>query len=162
VAPLAGARLQVDVHEVVDDPEHHTHRPGLVPALRARHEAGRLDLRVHPFFTDDELWAYLRSLDVSVLPYRFGTHSGWLEACVDLGTTVVAPRCGWYHHQQPVLSYASDDDGFAADELIAAVRAAHRDRPVWQADRRWRRAQRAAVATAHREVYERALGGAPE
>ena len=24
------------------------------------------------------------SLDVSVLPYRFGTHSGWLEACRDL------------------------------------------------------------------------------
>ncbi len=157
VAPLEGACLRVDVHAVVDDPDHHTYRPGLVPELRKRHEDSRLDLHVHPFFTDGELWAYLRALDVSVLPYRFGTHSGWLEACADLGTTVVAPRCGWYHHQQPVLSYASDDGDFAADELIAAIRTAHRERPIWQADPLWRRAQRAAIAAAHREVYERAL-----
>lgn len=160
VAPLAGARLQVDVHEVVDDPGHHTHRAGLVAALRERHAAGRIDLCVHPFLTDDELWGYLRSLDVSVLPYRFGTHSGWLEACADLGTTVVAPRCGWYHQQQPVLGYDADDDGFDADQLVAAVRTAHRDRPVWQADPTWRRAQRTAIAAVHDVVYERAISAA--
>ena len=52
---------------------------------------------------------YLASLDVSVLPYRFGTHSGWLEACRDLGTAVVAPTCGYYADQGPVLPYVHDE-----------------------------------------------------
>ena len=38
---------------------------------------------------------------MSVLPYRFGTHSGWLEACFDLGTAVIAPSCGFYRQQHP-------------------------------------------------------------
>ena len=41
------------------------------------------------------------SVTVSVLPYRFGTHSGWLEACFDLGTAVIAPSCGFYKQQRP-------------------------------------------------------------
>ena len=59
---------------------------------------------MHDYFSDDELWDYLHALDVSVLPYRFGTHSGWLEACHDLGTTVVAPTCGFYAEQRPCLT----------------------------------------------------------
>ena len=73
--------------------------------------AGLLDLRVHDYFTDDELWRYLSSLDVSVLPYRFGTHWGWLEACRDLGTAVIAPTCGYFADQAPVLSYQHDEAG---------------------------------------------------
>ena len=61
---------------------------------------------MHDYFTDDELWDYLSSLDVSVLPYRFGTHSGWLEACFDLGTIVLAPDCGYYAEQRPCVTYA--------------------------------------------------------
>ena len=49
---------------------------------------------MHDFFPDADLWDYLEGLDVSVLPYRFGTHSGWLEACYDLGTPVLAPTAG--------------------------------------------------------------------
>ncbi|MGI8711189.1 MAG: glycosyltransferase family 1 protein [Acidimicrobiales bacterium] len=157
LAPLPDAVLRVDVHAVVDDAVHHAYVAGLVPALRARAATGAIDVRIHPFFTDEELWAYLASLDVSVLPYRFGTHSGWLEACADLGTTVIAPRCGWYHHQQPVLSYASDDEGFDAAGLFAAVSEAYRDRPRWRADPAWRRWQRVAIARGHRDLYERAL-----
>ncbi|HEX2575596.1 MAG TPA: hypothetical protein VHK88_04555, partial [Aquihabitans sp.] len=91
VARLGEAVLRVDVHDVVDDLAHHAHVPHLVGRLRERAAAGAIDLRVHPFFTDDELWDYLEGLDASLLPYRFGTHSGWLEACADLGTTVIAP-----------------------------------------------------------------------
>jgi len=112
---------------------------------------------MHPFFTDDELWQYLESLAVSVLPYRFGTHSGWLEACADLGTTVVAPRCGWYHHQQPVLSYDADETGFDAGGLADAVTDAYDRRPVWQIDPARRLEQRIAIAEAHRRLYDEAL-----
>ena len=65
---------------------------------------------MHDYFSDEDLWAYLASLDLSVLPYTFGTHSGWLEACRDLQTTVLAPSCGYYAEQGPVLSYTNDGD----------------------------------------------------
>jgi hypothetical protein len=48
------------------------------------------DVRVHAPFSDEELWDRPEGLDHSVLPYRFGTRSGWL-ACHDLGTAVLAP-----------------------------------------------------------------------
>ena len=56
-----------------------------LPAICGLCCPGQIDLCVHDCFSDEELWTYLESLDVSVLPYRFGTHSGWLEACHDLG-----------------------------------------------------------------------------
>ena len=70
---------------------------------------------------DAELFAYLASLDVAVLPYRFGTHSGWLEACRDLGTTVVAPSCGYYADQGPVVSYVNEEDRFDPDSFEQAL-----------------------------------------
>lgn len=80
----AGGSLPVDVHpDVVDNPA-----LVLVQALATAEE---LELRVHGRQTVDELTASLQRLDVPVLPHRFGTHSGWLEACRDVGTTVVAP-----------------------------------------------------------------------
>ena len=63
---------------------HRRHDRG-VPAVRHRRSptasapwrtSDALELRVHDYFTDDELWGYLQGLDVSVLPYQFGTHSG--------------------------------------------------------------------------------------
>ena len=49
--------------------------------------------------SDDELFAELAHLDLLVLPYRFGTHSGWIELCRDLGVAVVVPDCGHYFDQ---------------------------------------------------------------
>ena len=73
---------------------------------------------------------------MSVLPYRFGTHSGWLEACVDLGTAVVAPSCGFYAEQQPVHSYRHDEDGL--DARIAGGGGAARVRAAAGVPRRRR------------------------
>ena len=84
-ATAAGGRLRVDVHDTVDLADR-------LPQLRELAAAGALDLAVHPRFDDDELVRYLQTLSVSLLPYRFGTHSGWLEACRDVGTTVIAPE----------------------------------------------------------------------
>ena len=76
-----------------------------------------------------ELWEYLNAIDVSVLPYRFGTHSGWLEACFDLGTAVVAPSCGFYAEQRPCVIYRHDETGLDAASLAGAVRSAYAQAP---------------------------------
>ncbi|WP_253943917.1 glycosyltransferase [Nocardioides marmotae] len=157
VAALPGAVLQVDAHHDVMDEDGPRRDNRLATYLRGLEADGLVDLRVHDYFSDAELWAYLSSLDVSVLPYRFGTHSGWLEACRDLGTTVVAPTCGYYADQGPVLSYVHAEDTYDAATLAAAVRAAHAERPRLGASIDERRRQRAEVAAAHDRVYAAAL-----
>jgi hypothetical protein len=156
---LPGAVLRVDVHTEVLDPSGRHHDARLVAWLEEAARRRRLRLEVHDFFTDDQLWTYLRDeIDVSVLPYRFGTHSGWLEACHDLGTTVVAPDCGFYAQQRPCLTYGHDEKrGLDAASLAAAVVFARERRPRWQAARSERRGERVAVAAAHRALYLRVL-----
>lgn len=154
---LPGARLQVNVHHDVADTDGARHDPLLMRWLRDAEAAGRLGLAVHDCFSDEELWQYLESLDVSVLPYRFGTHSGWLEACYDLGTTVVAPTCGYFAEQRPCLTYRHDERGLDVPSLQAAIRTAYEQRPRWQASLADRRQERADLAAAHRAVYDAVL-----
>ncbi|WP_329163154.1 glycosyltransferase [Streptomyces anulatus] len=151
---LPGAVLRVDCHPDVDDPESHWYAPGVLDELRGMSREGRLELSVHDYFDDDALWDYLIGLDVSVLPYRFGTHSGWLEACHDLGTTVVAPSCGFYAQQRPCLIYGHDRQGLDAASLRDAVRTAYQERPTWRADPVERGAERFRIARAHEALYE--------
>jgi glycosyltransferase involved in cell wall biosynthesis len=141
---LPGARLRVDAHDDASG-------VAVAAALDG------LDVRVHGRFSDDELWDYLSDLDVSVLPYRFGTHSGWLEACRDLGTTVLAPSCGYYADQGPVLVFRHDDSGLDQASLTDAVRRAWARRADFGADPAARIRQRLDVSAAHRQVYRRAL-----
>jgi hypothetical protein len=136
------------------------HSPDLAQCLRDLAARGRIDLRVHDFFTDPELWDYLGSLDVSVLPYRFGTHSGWLEACFDLGTTVLAPDCGYYAEQRPCVTYAvpgATGANPAVPTLREALERVHRERPQWRADPEVRRAERRRLARAHEAIYDAVL-----
>jgi hypothetical protein len=130
-------------------------------ALLAYENRPRVEVRVHPYFSDDQLWEYLASLSVSVLPYRFGTHSGWLEACHDLGTAIIAPDCGFYHQQRPAEVFRFDEDAFDADSLRAAVHRTHdrwqsgvaAPRPTWEQ----RRSERHDLASAHARLYREAL-----
>lgn len=148
VADLPGAVLRVDAHD--DD--------------RGRAVAAALpgiDVRVHPEFSDDELWAYLSGLDLAVLPYRFGTHSGWLEACHDLGTAVAAPDCGFYAEQAPCLSFGHDEHRLDEASLAAAVRIAHATRPGRRATPESRAAQRREVAATHARIYRSVLSARP-
>ncbi len=155
VADLPDAVLQINIHkDVMEGGDRHD--AALASALRQHAAAEDLELHVHDFLPDDELWRYLAALDVSVLPYRFGTHSGWLEACRDLGTTVVAPSCGYYADQGPVLGYVHDEDHLDAATLAEAVRTAYVERPRWGVDADFRRRQRAEVAHAHAVVYAEA------
>jgi len=161
VAELPCAVLRVDVHDEVFNPDNHWYAPQVGHAILHYKSADHVQIRVHPYFTDDELWEYLTSLTVSVLPYRFGTHSGWLEACFDLGTAVIAPSCGYYHQQRPCGMFGFGENRFDAMSLQCAVREAYRR---WQAGlaaprATWaqRRTERIHIATAHRRLYEDVL-----
>lgn len=151
-----GLRVRIDVHHDVADPRHDNHDPDLMTLLhRSVADADAVaDLHVHHYFSDDELWGYLESIDAFLLPYVFGTHSGLLEACRDLGTAVIAPALGGYadqgaHH----LFEASEQDGIDRDDLMRAlVDAARAGRPdPVPAD--VRDAQRRDVAEAHVAIY---------
>lgn len=107
---------------------------------------GRLVPSPERRLTDDELWDHLAGLDVLVLAYRFGTHSGFVEACHDLGTAVVAPRVGFLAEQQAVVPYDLDVPG----SLTAALRRVEPQRPADPADRQ---AQREQLAAAHAALY---------
>ena len=126
LAGIPGARLRIDIHHEVFDPGAYAYDPVVGGRLRAlAATVDHVELHEHDYFGDDELWEYLNAIDVSVLPYRFGTHSGWLEACFDLGTAVVAPSCGFYAEQRPCLTYRHDETGLDAASLAHAVRSAY-------------------------------------
>ena len=134
--------------------------PDVVPRLEQYRRAG-VDVRVHPRFTDAELADYLMDMDVAVLPYRFGTHSGWAEACYDAGTTVVNPDCGYFaeQHDGPVFHYGTD--GLDASGLRTAVAVGIESRRHGGEDvqRRQQRArQRQWVRDRTVELYEGAAG----
>ena len=153
VRDIPGAVLQVNGHTDVLDPAGARYERPLAEYLHAAASAGLIELEVHDFFEDGALWDYLESLTVSVLPYRFGTHSGWMEACRDLGTAVIAPDCGFYRDQGPVFSYDHSEAGLDAATLVRAVHEAHERRPPAPASIADRRAERQRIATAHARLY---------
>lgn len=153
-AELPDAELRVNIHRDVADPAAPAPAPGLLQALDDLHRRGRLTLTVHDYFDDDQLWDYLASLDLSVLPYRFGTHSGWLEACHDLGTAVAAPDCGFYAQQRPCLTYGhTQQAGLDERSLREAVRTAFEKRPAPRATATDRVRERGELAAAHQALY---------
>jgi hypothetical protein len=154
---MPGARLRVDAHTDVMTPVFLRYAPELAEGLRRLEAQGVLELNVHDYFSDAELWDYFQGLDLSVLPYRFGTHSGWLEACHDLGTVVAAPDCGFYAEQRPCLTYAVGPAPVRSTSLQQSVLTAYRHRPQWRADPEERRAERELLAEEHRGLYERVL-----
>lgn len=150
---LPDARLRLDVHPDVLDPAHGEPRAA---ALRSFLDTVRghaqFELAVHPRFSDDELWDYLQSIDLCVLPYRFGTHSGWLEACVDLGTGVLVPATGCYGSQHGHPTYTLQEGN-----LAGAVRAIHADPSLARPERPDRVRQRQQIAAEHRRIYRRVI-----
>jgi len=155
---LPNAILQVNGHRDVLERTGARRHDALARLLTDGADRGDLELHVHDFLPDNLLWDYLEALDVSVLPYRFGTHSGWLEACRDLGTTVVAPSCGYYAHQGPVETYLHDEHSYDEQSLCDALVRAHAAGPPSPVSVEERRAQRQEIATAHKQIYQRLLG----
>jgi hypothetical protein len=115
---------------------------------------------VRPRPDDDGLARELVDLDVSVLPYAHGTHSGWLELCWDLGVPVLSPDVGAIadQHREPwALATFDASRPEAVGEALARLLAAPLPLPAAE-----RLAERARVADqnhrAHAAVYRRALG----
>ena len=163
VPQVPGTTLEVAIHRDVLAPEHPRHDPTVAALLARAARVPGVDVRVHDYLDDAELHAQLVALDVSVLPYRFGTHSGWLEMCRDLGTDVLAPDLGHYADQGPVDVYRHGPDGAVDVPSLVAALAAVRDRgPRPPISVEERRRQRQEVAAAHDAVYARAVERARE
>ncbi len=159
VRQIPEATLRLDIDSDVFDQFSHWHSPTVGAKLCDYATYDEVDIRVHPRFEDEQLWTYLTSVDASVLPYRFGTHSGWLEACHDLGTAVVAPTCGFYGQQHPCATYEFGLDTFVPSTLIDAVARTYDTRStVARATRAVRAAERDVIAAAHLDIYRGALG----
>ncbi|MFZ7087464.1 hypothetical protein [Curtobacterium sp. RRHDQ10] len=117
-----------------------------------------------PRLSDADLAASIADLDVAVLPYRHGTHSGWVELCFDLGVPVVGPHVGHAGEQHPEAFRAFDRGSaeslaaaFADTVQVDAARPGSPERVARIARRRaMRREQRTAIDRAHRAVYETA------
>lgn len=129
--------------------------------LEAYRAAG-VDVRVHPCFDDRQLSAYLADVDVLVLPYRFGTHSGWVEAAHDAGVHTVVPDCGYFQEQHSSALFHYGRTEFDATSLTDAVETAVSLTRGGQASedeaRRRRRAEeRHRVRAAHARLYHQVL-----
>ncbi len=144
-ASLGGGRLRVDVHpDVVADPR-----------LEGLDSVAGVEVVVHERYDDLELERYVRRSHVTVIPHRWGTHSGWLELARDLGTTVVAPSCGHYAGQwDAVVTYSHDErHGLDDASLISAVARAVGEPAPSPAERGERLRDLEDVRRTHAEVY---------
>lgn len=152
--------VRVHLHEEVLDPAHPRHDAALLQLLTAGASTGRVDLRCHPPLGDEDLWDDLQATDLAVLPYRGGTHSGWVEMCYDLGTPVLVPEgVGHIAGQHPNPHFRWDD---LETTVTAAVREARAAGPVrYDPGERAaaRVAERAQVVRAHVRLYRELAAG---
>ncbi len=106
-----------------------------------------VDMDVTPGrLTDAQLWERIQGAGAVVLPYRWGTHSGLIEAARDLGVRSVAPAHGAYGDQGAELF------GTVADCVTALARPSCPG-PLPVAERV---AQRRHLAAEHQRIYSRA------
>lgn len=131
--------------------------------MEAADESPTVSVRRTERLSDAEIEAWIAGLDLFVLPYAHGTHSGWAEICFDLGVPVAGTAVGHIGEQHPseFLSIDLDD----ARSLASAVRAAagRREPSTQRAARLAQRhagrlAEREAVRAAHAELYAETRG----
>lgn len=161
--PLGALRANVDPHLVprlldVLPPEAQLHldlRPGRGEQLRqtlgldGQTDDPRLRIVERESGSEHDFATRVAEFDVLVLPYRHGTHSGWVEAAHDVGVPVVAPAVGYWHEQHPLHSFELDDD----ESLTQALRAAA-SQVLDPARAGARLAQRRDLMTEHARLYD--------
>lgn len=170
LAPVAagrpGAHLRIVVESQAwrdacgDDPESSGEHLVAELAAEGGWESVRL-LRYEPLNLRPVL-AEFAALDVCVLPYRFATHSAWLELCRDLGVTPVFPNVGclreqWFDRCDPAKHSGQVYDPREPGSLTWAVQTAI-DEPRG-APPRVEGADPRAVMSAHERVYRKAALG---
>ncbi|WP_223878335.1 glycosyltransferase [Microbacterium radiodurans] len=158
------ASAEVRMHRTVRDPDARD------DIRRRLGTAAHVRLVEHDRLSDAELHTDLAGLDACVLPYRAGTHSGWLELCWDLGVPVAAPAVGCFADQHPddgsTATFAPGDAAALAEALTALVTGREAARPgslaraERAAERRaMRRETDAATAAAHAQLYRDLIRG---
>ncbi|MFC0358449.1 MULTISPECIES: glycosyltransferase [Kytococcus] len=154
----AACRLEVTLHRELL-------RPGVAGDVAAwvRDAPERVDVRAVDPLDDAAFSTYLQHLDVSVLPHRWGTHSGWVEQCHDLGVVPLAPSVGHLAEQRVEHLWAWEGErpepASLRTALEGAVTAARAGRSAEQA-RAWadhRARETEAVGRAHVAVYEQVV-----
>ncbi|THG29909.1 glycosyltransferase [Naasia lichenicola] len=154
-----GAVLEVHLHERVRDHEAERQVRALADADPA------IELQVHSRLDDDALAASIARLSAAILPYRHGTHSGWLELCWDLGVPVLAPAIGHLidQHADGVFAFDTGSQSSTARSMARAIDQAVTAAPERAGSIRRRSAQRdlqqPRITEAHGRLY-RAVTGA--
>lgn len=155
----AGSRITARVHlnERVRDEE----TAELLAHLVADADGDTVELVRTPRLSDDDLVNAVADVDACILPYAYGTHSGWLELCFDLAVPVIGPRRGHFRDQHP-SDYSRYDIG---DPLSLAGAIERATSPAWSrpgsaaraaevsARSAQRLAERAEVRGAHARLY---------
>jgi len=147
---VAAGRAGAEVVVVADE---HASIRGLVELRAEARRAGIVPL-IGPRMDDARLARFIGDLDVLVLPYRFGTHSGMVEACRDVGTRPLVTAEGCYRNQwAEVITCPLTANGLGDPaRLGAAVTEALRRGAPAPAGAGWRAAQLIEVQDAHRAV----------
>lgn len=145
LAALAGAARSVAGVTLVV----HVRRGGArVDAVRAAVGGGRARVVVEERPDDEALWTRLAHARAVALPYRWGTHSGLLEAAHDLGTPTLAPPVGAYRDQGAVL--------LRAEDVVGSLRRALEHRPAVTPSGRCRELR--GIVERHRALYAEVAG----
>lgn len=120
-------------------------------------------VRRTPYLDDAEIEAWLAELDLFVLPYRHGTHSGWVELSYDLGVRVAGTDVGHIRSQHPSEFRVVDlgDPRTLADAMTwaADARCTSPAHDLLAARRVERHDERRAVRDAHADLYSAAIAG---
>lgn len=161
VALLADEGVEVEIEVLMNEHVRSDENAARVIAAAAAHPA--VQVRRTPHLSDAEVERWLGGLDLFVLPYRHGTHSGWVELCYDLGIGVAGTDVGYIKAQHPSDFTVVDLD--EARTLADAVRQVSNageaaDLPaVIERRRLERRSERSSVRAAHAELYAAACAG---
>ena len=126
VGELPGARLQINVHHEIFEPRRALLRTGAGrrPARAWRPRTPVVELHEHDYFSDDELWAYLSGLDVSVLPVPLRDALRVARGVPRSRHRGDRARLRVLRRAAAVRSYRHDEHGLDARSLARAVRAA--------------------------------------
>ncbi|WP_082539227.1 glycosyltransferase [Microbacterium sp. Root553] len=145
------ARFEVLMNERVRDDE------AAARVVAAARDGAAVQVRRTPYLSDADVEQWLSGLDLFVLPYRHGTHSGWVELCYDLGVPVAGTDVGHIRSQHPSEFSVIDLDD--PRTLVDAVTSARATAAVLPDDGRLARrrserlAERQAVRDAHARLY---------
>lgn len=140
LAGIRGARLRVDLSP----------RAARDPAVGSHPLPEAVELRTRGPLGPRALATYLEGLDAFVVPDVHCTHSAWLEACHEAGTTAIVPDIGYLAEQRPGLLYHPAEPVDLTRAVLAAVRSRHRPRPTPPGEHA---AERAFAELAHHQLY---------